>query len=317
MIPFIHAEQVRAALHWPDLMQALAQAFAEGAHTPTRHVHRIDDEHNTVLLLMPAWQRQQTGVKLVTVAPDNPRRGLATVHSIYVLMDTATGQPLVMLDGEELTLRRTAAASALAARWLARASSRTLLVVGTGSLAPYQAAAHCASRSIERIMVWGRDPEKAASCLARIAGLGVRAEVQLEVATDLPSACAQADIITAATTSTVPLIELAWLKPGTHVDLVGGFRPDMREADDALMSQGSLFVDTHAGALAEAGDLRQPMERGLITRESVRAELADLVLGRHPGRAGDTEITVFKSVGSAIEDLAAARLTWNSQPRPA
>lgn len=314
MIPFLNAAQLRAALNWPDLMQALSQAFIDGAHTPTRHVHRIDEENNTVLLLMPSWQREQTGVKLVTVAPNNAARSLPTVHSIYVLLDTATGQPLAMLDGEELTLRRTAAASALAASRLARHESESLLAVGVGSLAPYMAAAHAAARPLKRIMVWGRDALKAQRCVQAIAELGVPAGLSLEVVTDLASACAQADIISAATTSTVPLIERAWLKPGTHVDLVGGFKPDMREADDALMASASLFVDTYAGALAEAGDLRQPMESGLIARDSIHAELADLVTGRHPGRKDDEEITVFKSVGSAIEDLAAARLACHRYP---
>ena len=312
MIPVMTAAQLRAALPWSALIDALADAFTQGANTPVRHVHRIDEEANTVLLLMPAWQREQTGVKLVTVAPGNPARGLATVHSIYVLLDTASGQPLAMLDGEELTLRRTAAASALAARWLARRDSRTLLVVGSGSLAPYMAAAHCNSLPLSRVLVWGRDANKAQRCIEAIGQLELPAGVQLEVASDLASACGQADIITAATTSTVPLIARAWLKPGTHVDLVGGFKPDMREADDELMASASLFVDTCAGALAEAGDLRQPIEKGLITRASIRAELADLVHGRHKGRSEAAEITVFKSVGSAIEDLAAARLAHSS-----
>ena len=316
MIPFISAAELRHALEWPALMDALAAAFRTGANTPVRHVHKVDEAANTVLLLMPAWQQEQMGVKLVTVAPDNPARGVPTVHSIYVLYDTRSGAPLAMLDGEELTLRRTAAASALASRSLSRPDSGRLLVVGAGSLAAYMAVAHCQARPIRQVTVWGRQPQKLQDCVRRIQALGLPEGVRVQVATDLAQACSQADIISAATTSTVPLVRHDWLAPGTHVDLVGGFKPDMREADDALMSSAALFVDTYAGALAEAGDLRQPIDAGLIKPEHVRAELSDLVTGRHPGRESAHDITVFKSVGSAIEDLAAARLAWASNALP-
>ncbi|WP_206668751.1 ornithine cyclodeaminase family protein [Lacisediminimonas profundi] len=317
MIPYLNAAQLRTALPYPALIDALRDAFLQGAVAPTRHVHRVDEKEGTVLLLMPVWQEQaHMGVKLVTVAPGNPARGLSTVHSIFVLFDTASGEPKALLDGEELTLRRTAAASALASRWLSRPDSRTLLVVGTGSLARYMAPAHCAQRPIERVLVWGRNGERARATAAAIREQGLPANIELDVATDLAEAAASADIITAATTSTTPLLKRKWISPGTHVDLVGGFKPDMREADDDLMAAASLFVDTFAGALAEAGDLRQPMENGRLQRSAVLAEMADLVHGRHPGRREAAEITLFKSVGTGIEDLAAANLAW-SVLRPA
>ncbi|MDB5796930.1 MAG: hypothetical protein JWP36_832 [Paucimonas sp.] len=313
MIPFLDAAQLRAALPYPALIDALDQAFRADITAPTRHVHKVDEGEGTVLLLMPVWQQQASmGVKLVTVAPGNPARGLATVHSVFVLFQATNGQPQALLDGEELTLRRTAAASALASRYLSRPDSKTLLVVGTGSLARYMAGAHCAARPIDRVLVWGRQPVRAQAAMEAMRSMGFPSGVRLEVAADLAQTAAQADIISAATTSTTPILRKAWLRPGTHVDLVGGFKPDMREADDELMLSSSLFVDTFAGALSEAGDLRQPMDAGRLQRDAVLAELADLARGRHPGRRNAAEITVFKSVGTGIEDLAAAKLAWSA-----
>ncbi|MDO9217235.1 MAG: ornithine cyclodeaminase family protein, partial [Lacisediminimonas sp.] len=229
MIPYLTATQLRQALPWPALIDALRTAFLKGVIAPTRHVHQVDEKEGTVLLLMPVWQPgAHMGVKLVTAAPGNPARGLPTLHSVFVLFDTTSGQPKALLDGEELTLRRTAAASALASSYLSRPDSKTLLVVGSGSLAPYLAAAHCAQRGIERVLVWGRQADRARASLAHIRDLGLPAGVELDIASDLPQAVATADIITAATTSTVPILQRGWIRPGTHIDLVGGFKPDMR-----------------------------------------------------------------------------------------
>jgi alanine dehydrogenase len=317
MLVHLNALQIRTALPWPALIAALRRAFMQEVNVPRRHVHPVSADPASVLLLMPVWQAQRhLGVKLVMVAPDNPRRDLPTVHSIFMLFDAATGVPLAMLDGEELTLRRTAAASALAAGWLARANSQTLLVVGTGALAPAMAAAHAAMRPLRRILVWGRNAAKADDAAQRVQKQlendGLHATVETVAVSGLAAAAGSADIITCATTSKTPILQAAWLAPGTHVDLVGGFRPDMREADDALMGSASVFVDTYAGALAEAGDLLQPIANGSLKRESIQAELADLARGRHAGRADAHEITVFKSVGTALEDLCAAELAWLS-----
>jgi alanine dehydrogenase len=317
MIPHLNAQQIRTALPWHALVAALRLAFTQDVQVPRRHVHPVSADPASVLLLMPVWQAQRhLGVKLVMVAPDNPRQDLPTVHSIFLLFDAATGVPLAMLDGEELTLRRTAAASALAAGWLAREDSHTLLIVGTGALAPAMAAAHAAVRPLQRIRVWGRNAAKAEHAAQRVREQlendGLSADVQTVDGAELAAAAGSADIVCCATTSKTPILQAAWLAPGTHVDLVGGFRADMREADDALMASASLFVDTYAGALAEAGDLLQPIANGSLKRESIRAELADLACGRHAGRANASEITVFKSVGTALEDLCAAELAWSS-----
>lgn len=310
-LPFIDAARVRQSLPYPALIDALRAAFRDPATAPRRHAHELPGSAS--LLLMPAWQSgQEIGVKLVTVMPENRSRALPTVHALYVLMDAVTGAPLALMDGETLTLRRTAAVSALAARHLSREDSRTLLVVGSGQLAPEMAVAHCAARAIGRVLVWGRDGTRVASAIQRMREAGLPPQVSLEAAGVLASACAQADIICCATTSSEPLLELKMIRPGTHVDLVGGFRPHMREADDALMAAASLFVDTREGALAEAGDLVQPIAAGLIGEDAVRGDLPALVRGAHPGRQAPDEITLFKSVGTAVADLGAARLVWRT-----
>ncbi|HEX4883810.1 MAG TPA: ornithine cyclodeaminase family protein, partial [Casimicrobiaceae bacterium] len=236
--------------------------------------------------------------------PRNRERGLASVAALYVLMDGTSGHPLALIDGETLTLRRTGAASALASTFLSRRDATRLVVVGTGALAPTMAAAHCAVRAIAHVDVWGRTPGRAHELAARLRDEGLPAQATV----DLDAALAQADIVTCATTATAPILRGDRIRPGTHVDLVGGFTPAMREADDALVRRASVFVDTFAGALKEAGDLVQPLEAGAIGRDHVLAELADLCAGRHPGRTRDDEVTLFKSVGTALEDLCAARL---------
>lgn len=309
MIPFVAADQVRAALPYPALMDALRVAFAEAdqAQVPRRHAHPLPGD--ATLLLMPAWRAQrQLGIKLVTVTPSNRERDLPTVHALYVLSDTDTGAPLAIIDGEALTLRRTAAVSALASRFLSRADSRSMLMVGTGRLAPEMVVAHCHARDIERVMVWGRSERKAQETIERIKQAGLPDHVSIDTELVLAAACAGADIICCATTSTEPLLRAEWVKPGTHIDLVGGFRPNMREADDALMSTTALFVDTLEGALAEAGDLVQPIQAGLLQATDIRADLSALARASHPGRQSPEQITLFKSVGSALADLAAAGL---------
>jgi len=308
MIRFYAADAVHAALPWDRLIAALERAFARGAQVPLRHAHRLDGDDT--LLLMPAWRdaaegdRGALGVKLVTVMPGAVARGAATVAALYVLLDRATGAPRALIDGEALTLRRTAAASALAARWLALPQADTLLVVGSGKLAPFLARAHCAARPITRLLLWGRQGERAQSVAQQLRDEGLPAQA----VDDLEAAAREAHIVSCATTATDPVVRGSWLAPGTHLDLVGGFTRTMREADDAAVARARIVVDTYAGALAEAGDLTQPLERGLITRDSVIAELAELVTGRRYGRTDAAQITLFKSVGTALEDLCAAEL---------
>jgi ornithine cyclodeaminase len=301
MLRFYSAAEVHAALDWARLVDALAAAFAGGAEVPLRHAHRLGDRDT--LLLMPAWTDAALGVKLVTVMPGAAARGASTVGALYVLLDRATGEPRAVLDGEALTLRRTAAASALAARYLARGASANLLLVGTGKLAPFMARAHCALRpSLIRVRVWGRCPAKAQTLAQELRDEGL----PVQAADDLEEAVRSAHIVSCATTADTPVVRGAWLAEGTHLDLVGGFTRAMREADDAAVARSRIVVDTYRGALAEAGDIAAPLELGVIRREQIVAELAELVRGERVGRASERDITLFKSVGTALEDLAAA-----------
>ncbi len=297
------AEEVHAALPWADLADALEDAFIAGdAEAPLRHAHALPGDGS--LLLMPAWSPDALGVKLVTVMPGAAARDAGTVQASYLLLDRHTGVPIALIDGEALTLRRTAAASALAAQHLARPDAERLLVVGSGRLAPWLAQAHVALQpDLAHVEVWGRNADAAEDVVEALREEGIDAEV----AQDLRAAVERADLITCATTSREPLVRGAWLRAGTHLDLVGGFRRDMREADDEAIQRSRIVVDTYAGALSEAGDLTQPIARGVITREHVVAELAQLLRGEVRGRLSDADITLFKSVGTALEDLAAAR----------
>ena len=306
-IPYYTAEDVHAALDYPPLIEQLRQAFAKGATVPLRHAHKVNEHQNDRLLLMPAWREGEAlGVKIVTAFPGNAARGVATVAATYVLLDGSTGHPKALIDGEALTLRRTAAASALAASFLSREDCKTLLVIGTGKLAPYMAAAHAAVRQFGRILIWGRSPEKARLLAERL---------KAAVAVDLRTALSEADVVTCATTAATPIVHGAEVRPGTHVDLVGGFTPTMREADDVLIAKAAVFVDTYVGALAEGGDVVEPIRSGVLNRSDVRAELAELCRGEKEGRRGATEITLFKSVGTALEDLAAAQMVHGALGR--
>lgn len=293
------AAQVHAALPWPALAAALEAAFVAGAQVPLRHAHALGADET--LLLMPAWNAHIVITKLVTVIPAAPH----TVQATVLVLDRASGVPLALMDGEAITLRRTAATSALAAQRLARRDAHTLLVVGSGRLAAWMAHAHVALRpGLGRVLVWGRREDAARTLAQELAAAGLPAAA----APDLEAAVRASQIVCCATTARTPIVRGDWLAPGTHLDLVGGFRRDMREVDDTAVARSRIVVDTYTGALAEAGDLTQPLERGVIVRAAVLAELAELLRGERAGRCHDDDITLFKSVGSALEDLAAAQL---------
>lgn len=304
------AAEVAAALPPSALVEALRDAFRSEIVTPLRHHHTIarGSGEAATLLLMPSWHRTggYIGTKLVSVFPGNGSRGLPAVNGVYVLMDGDTGVPVAVLDGKEITVRRTAAASALAADYLARPDARRLLMIGAGAMAPHLIAAHCAVRPIDTVTIWARDPAKAAALARDLDRATLPRPCAVAVATDLPAALADADVASAATLATEALIHGGDLPPGIHVDLVGGFTPAMREADDAAVRRASVFVDTRTGATTEAGDIVQPLQAGVITAADIRADLFDLAAGRHRGRETPAEITLFKSVGTALEDLAAA-----------
>jgi len=315
---FFSAATIDAALDFPSLIAALAEAFRGGAVAPQRAHYTIEraGEPAATHLVMPAWTPADAagdayiGVKIVNVFPGNGARSLPAVHGVYILQSGKTGETLAAMDGARLTLWRTAAASALAAKTLAREDARRLLLVGAGSLAPFLAKAHASVRPIGRIGVWNRNTERARA-LARSLNGGA---FEAHVVEDLERGVRDADIVSCATLATAPLIKGAWLKAGCHLDLVGAFNMSMREADDAALKRARIFVDTESG-LSEGGDVAQAIRDGTIVRADVAGDLAALTRGE-AGRGAADEITLFKSVGASIEDLAAAMLVWKKAALP-
>ncbi len=307
-LPFFDAASLDRALDYPALIAALKRAFAGDWTQPLRHHHAIPQPEGAAdqtLLLMPAWEAgKRIGVKIVTITPGNGARHLPAVQGLYLVLDGETGAPLALMDGKRLTVRRTAAASALAADFCAAPEARIHLMVGAGALAQPLIEAHAAIRQIAHRQLWARDPAKAKAKAAELSALGHN----VEIATDLEAAVREADIVSCATLSREPLIRGDWLKPGAHLDLVGAYLPEMRESDDNCVRRATLFVDRRDGALKEGGDIVQPLTAGIIAESDIVADLHDLAQGRHPGRRRADEITLFKSVGAAIEDLAAADL---------
>jgi ornithine cyclodeaminase len=305
----LSAEQTATALAFNRLVPTLREAFRRGADVPLRHRHDImqPDGTTAALLLMPAWRTDcRLGVKVVSVFPGNSARGLASVSASYLLCDGQTGQHLALIDGAEITRRRTAAASALAGSFLAREDAASLLIVGAGHVAGLMAEAYRVVRPIRQVRVWNIRPAGAHRLATKLAGEGFAAEPT----SDLAAAVAEADIVTCATLAREPLIRGAWLQPGTHLDLVGGFTPTMREADNTAVRRARVFIDTDA-ALTEAGDLVDPLANGVLRRTEIAGSLFSLCRAETAGRREAHEITLFKSVGSALEDLAAACLAYD------
>ncbi|MTI08578.1 bifunctional Delta(1)-pyrroline-2-carboxylate/Delta(1)-piperideine-2-carboxylate reductase [Curvivirga aplysinae] len=303
--------QTRDALPWKELVEALRDMFEAGCEMPVRHHHdmEVPGETDATLLLMPAWSPgNYVGVKVVSVFPGNMERGLPAIYGNYMLSSGKTGEMLALIDGGELTARRTAAASALAADYLAKKDAKILTIVGTGRLAVNLAQAHSSIRNIEKIQIWGRTFEKAQDLAATLVAQGMPA-VGIE---DLQEAVETADIVSCCTLSSNPLVKGEWLKEGTHLDLVGAFKPTMRESDDEAIRRASVFVDTVDGATKEGGDIVQPIADQVMTKEDICADLYDLTRGKHKGRQNDNEITLFKSVGAALEDLAGAILAYEA-----
>ncbi len=300
----VDAGETERALSFATLIPALREMFVGGCVVPPRHQHRIalDPEPNATLLLMPAWKSHDAlGVKIINVFPGNNKKGLPSLYSLYCLFDAEHGTPIALLDGNVITARRTAAVSALAASYLARSDAASLLVVGAGRIASLLPEAYREVRAIHRVTVWNPTPAAAQALVDRLRAL----DFDASVAPDLEAAVRAADIVTCATLTTRPLVLGGWLHPGVHLDLIGSFTPEMRETDDAAIRRASVFVDTET-ALAESGDLLQPLQSGAFVAGRLAGTLSDLCAGRHPGRKHPQELTLFKAVGTAMSDLAAA-----------
>jgi alanine dehydrogenase len=320
-VRILSAAEVDAALDDLALIDRLDALFRAGCEMPLRHHHTIAQptgpgSADAMLLLMPAWTRgpsSHLGIKVVTVFPDNGKRALPSIFGQYLLLDGSTGETIAMLDGTMLTKRRTACASGLASRYLSRPGARRLLMIGTGALAPQLIRVHAKVRPIEEVAIWGRRPAQAESLARELSASLPHAlgrSISVRAVADRRQAIGEADVISCATLSATPLVEGDWLRDGQHVDLVGAYTPQLRESDDAAVRRARVYVDTRAGALKEGGDIVQPLASGTIGEADVIGDLYELSRGQRAGRAPDdaTSITLFKSVGAALEDLAAAEL---------
>lgn len=315
----ISAADIDTCLTHSGLVETLRNAFRDGAVQPVRHHHTVErpEGADTTLLLMPAWTDfsrataegdGHIGIKIVTVSPDNNAIGKPAVMGQYLLLDGTTGEPQALIDGQRLTLWRTACASALAATFLAREDAKKLLVIGAGALSPFLARAHSAVRPIDEIRIWNRTRANAEKVVQKLRAEGLN----VSVADDLDETVGWADIVSSATISDTPLVKGAFLKPGTHVDLVGAFTPQLRESDDEAVAKARVYVDTRAGATREAGDIVQALASGALAKDGIVADLFELARGEKPGRGSPEEITLFKSVGAALEDLAAGIAVWRA-----
>lgn len=307
----IDTESTRQALEFPAAIRALREAFRAGATVPPRHVHVIEsgDAHGTALI-MPAWNDQgYFGVKVINIFPENTRQGLPGLHAAYTLYSARTGVPLAQVDGDVITVYRTAGAAALGASYLAREDAKVLLIVGSGRIAGLVAQAMRTVRPIDKVLVWNVRPAGAQALASSLTEQGFDAQA----IDSLESGARQADIISCATLSTEPLVRGEWLRPGTHLDLIGSFKPDMKETDPACFANAEVYVDTDE-APTKSGDLLAAFEAGTLSPDSIRGTLTDLVSGRAPGRRNASEITVFKAVGSALEDLTMAAMVYEANP---
>ncbi len=300
----ISAAELAKLAPYRDIVEALRQGFRSDITTPVRHHHDLSPA--SILLLMPAWSKDWTGLKTVVFKGDNAALGLPTIQASYLLIDNATGATVAMMDGTEITRRRTAAASALAADYLARKDASRLVLVGAGALGPHFVRAHVAVRPIKQVSIFTRTIEKARALAEELRADGL----DVEATSDLQAAVARADIVTCITTSTAPIVKGAWLRPGTHVDLAGAFKPTMRETDGEVIHRARVYVDTRDGALAEAGDLLQARDEGKFDFTAIAGDLFELCRGTVKGRTSPSEITLFKSCGTAIEDLATAIMVY-------
>lgn len=306
------ASSVARLLPYDALIESLEAAFRSDAVVPDRTHHQVEvpGSADATLLLMPAWRPGGAlGIKIATIFPDNIKKNLPTVNASYLMLNARTGQPVAVLDGAELTARRTAAASALASKYLSRNDAGSLLMVGAGKLAPHLIRAHRTVRKLEQVAIWARRPETARKLADELAGESISATP----VGDLEAAVRDADIVSCATLATEPLIRGQWLRDGQHLDLVGAFRADMSEADGEAVTRADVYVDTYAGALGEAGEIVQAMAKGLLKKSDIVGDLLELTRGTCRPRRSPQTITLFKSVGTALEDLAAAELATRGE----
>ena len=307
---YFDSSDVKNALPYPQLIEALTRGLQLPIEVPSRSYFAPNADVSCVLI-MPAWKAKEVfGVKIVSVWPSNKDIGSPTVSAVYVLLSCENGMPLAVIDGTELTLRRTAAAAALAGKILARKNSQTLAILGTGALCVPMVQAHASVHPFKNILIWGRQKIKALAAVAELKTLGIESDYS----EDLEETLNQADVVAAATTATEPFILSKWLKPGTHLGLIGAFTTQMAEAEPALMNKAQVYADNRAAVLEKGGEIYQAIQQGIIWPSSIEGELAELASEPFRSwRKNDQVMTVFKSVGFASLDLIAAELVYQSK----
>ncbi|WP_313367876.1 ornithine cyclodeaminase family protein [Sphingobacterium mizutaii] len=311
MMRTIDNETIDQVLNYDKMLEALYKIFISKFTMPVRHHHfyNTPDSAENALILMPAWTDKYLGCKQVIVAPKNAEQHLPAIHALYTLFNAETGVPLAQMDATKLTSVRTACASALAAKYLARENAENLLVIGSGSVAYHLAQAHSSVRNYKHIEVWARNSDKAQALLDSLKQQGF---TNVSLAKDLQAAIQKADVISSATLSKEPIIKGEWLKPGVHLDLIGSHTPKTREADDEVIRRSTIYADSREGALHETGELAIPIASGLLDPKDVQADLVELCKANKLARKNEEEITLFKSAGLAIEDLAAALMVYEA-----
>lgn len=301
---FISKDDVIRLAPYEPLIQAIAKGLLEPIESPSRMV--LNPNHDaSAVLIMPAWRPHGIlGTKIVSIWPGNNAKNKPAVSAVYVVTSCDDGQTRAVIDGTELTLRRTAATAALGAQLLARSNSQKLAVLGTGALSMPLVMAHLSCFDLSEVTIWGRSLDKAQAVVDALSAMGISA-----IATcDLQHTLANTDIVAAATTATQPFIRSEWVKPGTHLGLMGAFTPHMAEAEPQLLPKTRLFVDSREAVMQKGGEVLQALQQGLIADADVLGELADLLAPspKMTGRMSDQDITAFKSVGFAALDLIAA-----------
>lgn len=310
LMKIISAEDVHAALSYPALVDALQDAYSKDFHMPPRHVYLLDETSGThdAFALLPSWNDSIIGVKAFTYFPENPGPEYKSLYSKILLFGRQHGEPLALVDGTSVTFWRTAAISGLASRLLSRENSETLLLLGTGNLAPYIIRANVSVRPLKQVFVWGRTSKKANRLVEQMAA--ALPEISFSVADDVGSACARADIIVSATGSHEPLVKGDWIRPGTHTDFIGNHHANKRECDTALVLKSKVYADSRVNCFKEAGEILVPISEGVFKQEDVVGELTEMCRGTVPLRENDEEITLFKSIGMALSDLVGAGMAY-------
>lgn len=311
----ITAEEVHAALRYPQFIDSLQETFAASHTMPQRQVMLLDEASasHDAFAMLPSWNGEVIALKAFTYFPANTPP-LRTLYSQILLFSRGTGEPLALVDGVSVTCWRTAGVSALASRFLSRENSESLLLLGTGRLAPFLIRAHASVRPLNTVRIWGRTHAKALA-LAQAMKEEFPA-LDFAAVSDLEAACGQADVIVSATGSTDILVRGEWILPGTHTDFLGNHHADKRECDTAMVTRSRVFVDTRANCFKEAGEILVPVAEGAFSIDQVVGELTDLCRADVAGRRADDETTLFKSVGCALGDLCGALSVWRAIENP-